>query len=67
VSYGKIFKLKKVLKYILTTVSKCSLRWFLHLDFMKERVEKFCSHSTNPNISTTAIFANLKKIGGKMP
>ncbi len=45
---------------------KCSLRWFLNLDFMKERVENVCSHSTNPNTCTIAIFDNLKKIRGKM-
>jgi hypothetical protein len=67
VSYGKIFKLKKVLKYIITTIFKCSLRWFFNLDFKKKRVENVRSHFTNPNTYTIAIFANLKKCGGKMP
>jgi hypothetical protein len=49
-------------KYILTTILKCSLKRFLNLEFVKERMENVHSSSINPNTCITTIFANLKNL-----
>jgi hypothetical protein len=41
-------------------VCKCSLRRFLNLDFIKEKVENVFSSSTNLNTCIIAIFPSLK-------